>query len=226
MARFTLGRLGVSGPRRPRSCRACAAAARLVGAPGAADRVGRLARLRQRVARGSSHPARATARSMLVEVGVAAWAGPADSPGRRPCPARARCAAGSAVSRPSAMTDAPQRPARSRSERSTARDESRSAPSWTSDRSILTMSKRNWLSRRSPALPAPTSSAAMRRPVRCSAVEHRSAGGLMSSTFSRSVSSTTTRPGSMSWRARMASSASVEKCGASIVRGEMLIVSS
>ena len=36
-----------------------------------------------------------------------------------------------AVSMPSAMTEAPQRPARSRSERSTARDESRSAPSWT-----------------------------------------------------------------------------------------------
>ena len=32
------------------------------------------------------------------------------------------------------------------------------------DRSILTMSKRNWLSSRRPALPAPTSSAAMRRP--------------------------------------------------------------
>ena len=68
------------------------------------------------------------------------------------------------------MTDAPQRPARSRSERRTARDESRSAPSWTSDRSILTMSKRNWLSSRRPALPAPTSSAAMRSPARCSAI--------------------------------------------------------
>ena len=90
--------------------------------------------------------------------------GPAGSPGRRRCRASGRPRAAPASRCPRRSTSAPQRSARSRSVLTTSSEVSRTAPPWTSERSILTMSKRSWLSSRRPALPAPTSSAARRMP--------------------------------------------------------------
>ena len=146
-------------------------------------------------------------------------AGRAGSPARRRRRARAPCAAARGVSTPSATTNAPQRPARSRSERSTACEESRWAPSWTSDRSSFTMSKRNWLSRRRPALPAPTSSAAIRMPASWRSSRLRRSRP-MSCTISRSVTSMTMRRGSIPCWASAARMFATPKSGASIVRGD------
>ena len=97
-------------------------------------------------------------------------AGPAGTPGRRRSPARRPSRAGPVFSTPSATTSAPQRRARSTSVLRTDRTVAWPVPAWTSERSIFTTSNRNWLRRRRPALPAPTSSAAIRIP----AARHRS----------------------------------------------------
>ena len=86
------------------------------------------------------------------------------------------------------------------------------------------MSKRSWLSSRSPALPAPTSSAASRIPATRQASTARRRRP-MSSTASRSVSSRTMWRGSRPWRTIIRSRAWTLKSSVSSVRGERLTVS-
>ena len=92
-------------------------------------------------------------------------AGRAGSPGRRRCRASGRPRAGPGSRSPRRRRARPTGRRGRAGSGATSSDASWTAPPWTSDRSILTMSNRSWLSSRSPAFPAPTSSAASRMPA-------------------------------------------------------------